>query len=150
MKAVGTHSQDYSEALNLIEKSKEKGLTIFIVDKDLFYLKLLTNILWEDPMFDVHTFLPDEEYLNCANVIPDLVILENPLEDKKSSDNQANITVQEMADKLPQTEIVLISEKDKLAFIEGLHSYDECKLFFKEKYLIKTLKCDDQPITINL
>jgi len=140
MNATKTLNTDFQEALKYMEKSKDSGLTIFIADEDLFYLKLVNNILSENPKFEVHTFLEVEECLNYVLFKPNLVILDKNLDEKSGLDKKSDFITRKIKKSLPDTRVVQISSEDKLKFIEGLHAYDTCKLFYKESYIVKKFK----------
>jgi len=128
MTAKGTISYDYLDAINCIKKRRKKGLTIFIVDKDLFYKKLLSNILSDNPRFDVYTFSFGEEYLMYASFNPDLVIFVSNHTEEQDVNLKIDSIAQEIAKKVPSADVVLFSVNDKLAFVEGLHAIDTLKI----------------------
>jgi len=120
MRASESIIRNYQLALNYIKESTEKGLTIFIADEDLLYLKLFKNIFPEKSKFEVHSFVDGEECLYYAMFKPDLVILVNNEDNKFTFEKGLEAVAQEVEGKMPDTMVVLISLDDKLAFAEGL------------------------------
>jgi len=129
MKENNSIFQDYYGALYYIEENKDKKLTIFIVDDDLFYLTILNKKLTENSNFSVHTFSLGEDCLIYLSLKPDLVILDYHLNGKYTYAKNGAIIAQEIKEKSPTTETIIISSDQKLLFIDKLRT----KVMFKDR-----------------
>ena len=131
---------DYHGALYHIKGNKNKDLTIFLVDDDLFYLNLLEKQLSKNPKFEIFTFSTGEKCLNSLELKPDLVILDYHLDGKYSYAKKGNIIAKEIKKSLPQTETIIISSDHKLPFIEQLKDITQRSIFFKDSFVIEKIQ----------
>ena len=112
---------DYYGALYYIKKNKDNELTIFIVDDDSFYLRLLEKQLSKNPKFEIFTFSSGEKCLNALQLNPDLVILDYHLDGKQSYPKNGDVIAKEIKKILPNTETIIISSDHKLALVDELN-----------------------------
>lgn len=112
--------QDYYGATYFIEQNKEREITIFIVDDNKVYLKLLKLAL-KRKNFTILTFTTGEECLDYLELEPDLVILDYHLDGinpyAQDGDKISDIILQ----KLPNTETIILSSDTKFKFVSDLN-----------------------------
>ena len=137
MTKENTLCQDYYGAIYYIRKNKK--LVIFIVDDDLFYLSLLKKELSKNSKFSIHTFSKGEDCLNYLSLNPDLVILDYHLNGKHSYAKNGAIIAQEIKEKSPQTETIIISSNHKLVFVDKLKQ-TESSIFFKDSFVLEKVE----------
>jgi len=139
MKQENTLFQDYHGALYYISKNKDKMLTIFIVDDDIFYLKLLQKELSENSLFSIHTFSKGEDCLNYLSLSPNLIILDYHLDGQHSYAKNGAIIAKEINERLPNTETIIISSDHKLSFVDKLKETNTT-VFFKDSFVYKKIE----------
>jgi two-component system, OmpR family, response regulator len=127
-----THSiiEDYYGATNFIEINKDKDLTIFIVDDNPVYLKLLKMAVKRDN-FTVLTFSTGEECLNYLELKPELVILDYHLDGVNPNALKGDKISELINQKLPETETILISSDEKFHFVSNINISK--KMMFKDE-----------------
>jgi len=127
-----THSiiEDYYGATNFIELNKDRDLTIFIVDDNPVYLKLLKLALKRDN-FTVITFTTGEECLDYLELKPELVILDYHLDGVNPNALKGDKISELINQKLPETETILISSDEKFHFVSNINISK--KLMFKDE-----------------
>lgn len=129
MKTKPTIIQDYYGATSFIEENKDKEITIFIVDDDKIYLSLVKNSL-KRANFLIYDFTSGEECLEHLDIKPDLVILDYHLDGVNPYAMTGDKISEKIAEKLPETEIIIISSDSKFQFISDINLSK--KLFFKD------------------
>lgn len=134
-----THAiiQDYYGATNFIELNKDREITIFIVDDNKVYLKLLKHSL-KRKNFTILTFTTGEECLNYLELEPDLVILDYHLDGVNPYAQKGDKISELITQKLPDTETILISSDEKFHFISNINFSN--KVLFKDMSALKKLK----------
>jgi len=123
---------DYYGALYYIKENKDNELTIFVVDDDEFYLKLLEAQLSKNPKFEVFTFPSGDKCLESLKLNPDLVILDYHLDGVKANQKKGDEIAIEIKKNLPKAEIIIISSDHKLALVDEL---SQPKILFKDGFV---------------
>lgn len=137
---------DYYGGLYFIQKSKDKEITIFVVDDNEIYLNLLKEELSENPKFSVYAFTTGEECLNYLELNPTLVILDYHLDGKQPHAQKGDIIYVKIKEKLPSTEIVIVSSDHKLEFISDLREKTSNPVVFKDEQTVEKLKVESKKI----
>ncbi|PCI97179.1 MAG: hypothetical protein COB15_08210 [Flavobacteriales bacterium] len=123
---------DYHGALYHIEANKDVELTIFIVDDDPFYLKLLKTQLARNPKFEIFTFASGESCLNALELKPDLIILDYHLDGQHAFLKKGDVIAEEIKKLSPKTETIIISSDHKLALVDELNRPN---ILFKDSFV---------------
>jgi two-component system response regulator AtoC len=87
----------------------EKPFTVFVVEDNEWYNKLLVHNLSLNPDFEVKSFLTAKELLQNLGANPDAVTLDYRLPDMNGKDVLSRIKQQ-----CPETEVVVISEQENI------------------------------------
>jgi len=132
---TSTIVQDYYGASNFIEKNLDKDITIFIVDDNKVYLNLLKNSL-KRKNFSVFAFTTGEECLDYLELSPELVILDYHLDGVNPYAMKGDKISEIIKEKLPETEIILISSDKKFKFISSIN-FSKKMMFKDDKVLPK-------------
>jgi len=133
--------QDYFGALTLIRSKKDDELTIFLVDDDEFYLKLVKTQLQVNPKFSIYTFTSGEECLDFVEAEPDLIILDYHLDGKMPFAQKGDVIYLKLKDKLPKVEIFLVSTDKKVEFIDGIKKLNlQNGVLFKDEQALNKIK----------
>lgn len=91
-----------------------KPTSIFIVDDDPVQLQMLTDHLSSMSNFTIRTFPTGEDALKQIDTMPDIVFLDYYLNSvQKNAQDGLNI-LQEIKEKSPQTEVIMLSGQDKI------------------------------------
>ncbi len=101
----------------LLKSDDQKDLTIFIVDDDTFYAKLLKKQLNRNSRFDVHIFSSGEACIYNLNMCPDLIILDYHLDGSNKDANKGDVILNAIKELRPATEVVIISGDEKIKFV---------------------------------
>jgi two-component system OmpR family response regulator len=129
--------QDYYGATNFIELNKDREITIFIVDDNKVYLKLLKLAL-KRKNFTLYTFTTGEECLDYLELKPDLVILDYHLDGVNPYAQKGDKISELIIQKLPETETILISSDEKFHFMSNINFSN--KVMFKDKSAFSKLE----------
>lgn len=134
-----THAiiEDYYGATNFIELNKDREITIFIVDDNKVYLKLLKHSL-KRKNFTILTFTTGEECLDYLELKPDLVILDYHLDGVNPYAQKGDKISKLINQKLPNTETILISSDEKFHFISNINFSN--KVLFKDMSALSKLQ----------
>lgn len=124
--------QDYYGAKHLLEAHSDKDLTVFVVDDNKVYLKLLRDMLRGDHI-TVLTFETGEEALKVLDLEPDVVILDYHLDGVDHHAMRGDLVAKEIEKRLPNTEIILISSDDKFKFLTDLRNKTGQNAVYKNK-----------------
>lgn len=127
--------QDYYGTSNFIEKNLDKDITIFIVDDNKVYLNLLKNSL-KRKNFSVFAFTTGEECLDYLELKPELVILDYHLDGVNPYAMKGDKISEIIKEKLPETEIILMSSDKKFKFISSIN-FSKKMMFKDDKVLPK-------------
>lgn len=128
--------QDYYGTSNFIEKNLDKDITIFIVDDNKVYLSLLKNSL-KRKNFSVFAFTTGEECINYLDLKPELIILDYHLDGVNPYAMKGDKISEIIKEKLPDTEIILISSDKKFKFISSINFSK--RLIFKDELVLPKL-----------
>ncbi len=131
--------QDYFGNNSFLEAHSDKELTVFIVDDNPVFLKLVKHLLKEDRV-TILTFSSAEECLNALDLEPDIVITDFHLDGKNKDAMPGDELAAIIESKLPETEVFIISADKKFRFISHLkNSFGEHTLY-KDGASINLLK----------
>jgi CheY-like chemotaxis protein len=126
---VGKHH--YGVA-SFIERNKSKDLSIFVIDDNEAYLQLLKNML-DQENFSVFTFTTGEEALDYLQIRPELVIIDIHLNSQDPTAMDGDRIAELIHQRVPETEIALISGDKKLNLISELHSSLIQNIIYKDE-----------------
>ncbi len=138
-------NRDYFSAAYFIDKNKDKELVIFIVDDNIPYLNFLKKLL-ERPNFSVFTFSSGEECLEYLQLQPDLVILDYHLDGVNPYAMKGNRVAELIEQRVPQSEIILISSDNKFNLINDLHLSATRNFIYKDDSTLGRLKTASEKI----
>jgi two-component system, OmpR family, response regulator len=88
--------------------------TIFLVDDDMVFLKMMQVQLMEDPTFKIQTFPTGEKCLANLSVQPDIIILDfhlNGIEKEAKNGLETLDLIREFNKDLP---VIMLSSQDKI------------------------------------
>ena len=131
--------QDYFGNKSFLEAHSDKELTVFIVDDNPVFLKLVRHLLKEDHV-TVITFPSGEECLNALDLEPDIVITDFHLDGKNKDAMLGDELAAIIEDKLPDTEVFIISSDKKFKFISHLKNNFGQHTLYKDGANINLLK----------
>jgi two-component system, OmpR family, response regulator len=131
--------QDYYGTSFFLEAHSDKKLTVFIVDDNKIYLNLLKNVI-KGSNITVHTFDIGEDCLKCLDLKPDLIILDYHLDGVNPGVMKGDKIAELIEEKLPDTEIVMISSDQKFKLLVDLKLTRGKNVVYKDKTALKTLK----------
>ena len=128
---------------SFIERNKSKDLSIFVIDDNEAYLQLIKNML-DHENFSVFTFTTGEEALEYLQIRPELVIIDIHLNSQDPTAMNGDVVAELIQQRLPDTEIALISGDKKLNLISELHSSYPNNIIYKdEKAMEKIIDISD-------
>lgn len=129
---------------SFIERNKSKDLSIFVIDDNEVYLHLMKNML-DHENFSVFTFTTGEEALEYLQIKPELVIIDIHLNSEDPTAMDGDVVAELIQQRLPDTEIALISGDKKLNLISELHSsYSKIIIYKDEKAMEKIIDVSDK------
>ena len=131
--------QDYYGASYFLEANADRHLVVFLVDDNKFYLNLLKNLI-KMKNVTVHSFTSGEEALDCLALKPDLVILDYHLDGTNPKAQKGDVIAHLIHDKLPSSEIILISSDQKFKLLMELKSSIAKNIIFKDRQAPTILK----------
>ncbi len=131
--------QDYYGASYFLEANADRHLVVFLVDDNKFYLNLLKNLI-KMKNVTVHSFTSGEESLDCLALKPDLVILDYHLDGTNPKAQKGDVIAHKIHEKLPSTEIILISSDQKFKLLMDLKSSIAKNIIFKDRQAPSVLK----------
>lgn len=123
--------QDYYGASYFLEANSDKHLIVFLVDDNKIYLNLLKNLI-KTKNVTVHTFTSGEEALECLSLKPDLVILDYHLDGINPKAKKGDVIAEMIHEKLPNSEIILISSDQKFKLLMDLKSSVAKNIIYKD------------------
>lgn len=143
MEAIPVEKHHYG-VTSFIERNKSKDLSIFVVDDNEAYLHLLKHML-DHENFSVFTFTTGEEALEYLQIRPELVIIDIHLNSRDPTAMNGDRIAELIHQRLPETEIALISGDKKLNLISELHtSYTNAVIYKDEKAMEKIIDVSDK------
>ncbi len=96
-------------------RSATKGVSIFLVDDDMFYLKVLEHsILTKFPSADVRLFQTGEACLEQISYKPEIVILDYYLNSNDSNAQDGLSILKDIKNISPDTKVIMLSAQDSL------------------------------------
>lgn len=91
-----------------------KLTSIFIVDDDPVQLQMLTDHLSAMSNFTIRTFPTGEDALKQMDALPDIVFLDYYLNSVQKDAQDGLDILQEIKEKSPHTEVIMLSGQDKI------------------------------------
>lgn len=131
--------QDYYGASFFLEAHSDKALTIFIVDDNKVYQKLLQNAL-KGPNNSIYTFDIGEDCLQCMDLKPDLVIIDYHLDGVNPNAMKGDAIAKMIEEQSPNTEVVLISSDAKFKMLVDLKLSKAKNVMYKDKEAVSHLQ----------
>lgn len=131
--------QDYFGNKSFLVAHSDKELTVFIVDDNPVFLKLVKHLLKEDHV-NVVTFNSGEECLKALDLNPDIVITDFHLDGKNKDAMLGDELALIIEEKLPNTEVYIISSDKKFKFISHLKNSFGKHTLYKDGENINVLK----------
>lgn len=124
--------QDYDGATYFLEAHADKELVVFVVDDNKVYLNLLKNLI-KSKKITVHAFSSGEECLKCLELEPDLIILDYHLDGVNPKAKKGDVIAEMIHEKLPNTEIVIISSDQKFKLLMQLKTAFTKNIVYKDR-----------------
>lgn len=131
--------QDYFGNKSFLESNPDKDLTVFIIDDNPVFLKLVKHLLKEDHV-TVLTFNSGEECINALDLKPDIVITDFHLDGKNRDAMLGDELASIIEAQLPDTEVYIISSDKKFKFISHLKNNFGRHTLYKDGENINRLK----------
>lgn len=131
--------QDYYGAQYFLEAHSDKALTIFIVDDNKVYQKLLKNAL-KSPNNSIYTFDIGEDCLQCLDLKPDLVIIDYHLDGINPNALKGDAIAKMIEERSPNTEVVLISSDAKFKMLVDLKLGKAKNVMYKDNEAVADLQ----------
>lgn len=94
--------------------STHKKISIFLVDDDAMYIKLLEKELGEKPEYDICTFATGEECLERLSEKPDIIVLDYYLNGIKKNALNGLETLAKIKSAHPEIPVIMLSSQDKI------------------------------------
>lgn len=91
-----------------------KKLSIFLVDDDAMYVKLLEKELNEKESYDIRTFSTGERCLEQLEEKPDLIVLDYYLNSIEKNALNGLETLREIKSQHPEIPVIILSSQDKI------------------------------------
>ena len=91
-----------------------KKLSVFLVDDDAMYLKLLESELSEKPEYVIKTFSSGERCLECLSEIPDVIVLDYYLNGIERSALNGLETLKRIKSANPEIPVIMLSAQDRI------------------------------------
>lgn len=127
----------YENKIDYLKESRGLELTIFLVDDNKVYLKLLEQELCKNHKYEVYSFLSGEECLEKLFLKPDIAIVDYHLDEHNDHAANGDIILEKIKALSPNTEVIIISGDDKVQFVNDLMEMgakaNEVKFIHKEK-----------------
>jgi len=92
----------------------DKQISIFLVDDDAMYLKMLTNELSESPQYVITTFSTGERCLEHLSDRPDVIVLDYYLNGIERSALNGLETLRKIKTTHPEIPVIMLSAQDKI------------------------------------
>jgi two-component system, OmpR family, response regulator len=95
---------------------KKEKITIFFVDDDPIYLKMLENNLKQSKQYNgrIYTFTTGEDCLNFLHLNPDVIVLDYYLNGTETKTWDGLLTLEKIKEKSPKTQVIMLSGQDKI------------------------------------
>lgn len=94
--------------------STNKKISIFLVDDDALYLKLLENDLSEKPDYAIRTFATGERCLQNLSEKPDIIVLDYFLNGIEKNALNGLETLSMIKSVYPEIPVIMLSSQDKI------------------------------------
>lgn len=123
----------YENKINFLKKSKDRELTIFLVDDNKVYLKLLEQELSKNPKYEIYSFTSGEECLDKLYLAPDIAIVDYHLDELNTHAANGDVILEKIRAVSPHTEVIIISGDDKVQLVNDLMDMGAKEFIHKEK-----------------
>src|SRR5690606_23079351 len=107
---------------------REKEFTIFVLEDDEWYNKLLVHSISLDPDYLVKSFSSAEKLYQCLHEKPDVITL-----DYRLPDSDGEKVLEEILTQSPDTEVIVISEQEDIETAVKLIKLGAYDYIVKEK-----------------
>src|SRR3982751_6080891 len=91
-----------------------KKISIFLVDDDAMYLRILSSELSEEPQYDIKTFSTGERCLEHLSDRPDVIVLDYYLNGIERSALNGLETLKKIKATHPEIPVIMLSAQDKI------------------------------------
>ncbi|TNF49853.1 MAG: response regulator [Bacteroidetes bacterium] len=124
--------EDYYGKRSFLEAHSNKELTVFVVDDNRMFLKIVKNMLKKEHV-TVLTFESGEECLEALDLEPDVVIIDYHLDGVNKDAMLGDELAEKVEKELPNCDIILISSDYKFKFLSHLRSQLGRKTMYKDE-----------------
>ncbi|MEJ7587461.1 MAG: response regulator [Ferruginibacter sp.] len=91
-----------------------KKISVFLVDDDALYLKLLYSELSTIPEYVIHTFTTGERCLENLSEMPDVIVLDYYLNGIEKNALNGLETLARIKSQYPEIPVIMLSAQDKI------------------------------------